>query len=415
MKGHAVEMDLIQFLRAIKDDFNKLGPECWVHEYLHKEAKAAFEEDHTVFRSEDFLKNLENSDVNKYMMKCVTELYDDKVSDMLRREKAMSNSLGDCHQNIRVLSEKKAVSERGIAIQKDFITPLADESTTSECCGYETFQEDIVSNEDFCTLSCPSSECPNEPPECSEEFTSCSSELPGCTKDARMCLHDTDLARSMPCDQRCSPTHFAPECSMETSQATVGGASPEECEGEPTGSHLAPECKPSKDQVSLQSKIDETKETTRQKRLRKKKEKQEIKELWEMMRQKRLDAGEGEYTPKKPVEKPKYHDKVQAGPSRWAGAGDKPESLSSHTTDLRAALAAMINDIESLRSSPNTQATHYVPPPLLEPLDDIRAQEPADPKPCPHWATHLHGQEMWQKCSPCRRFVTQILQLASVS
>jgi hypothetical protein len=107
MTKHAVELDLIDFLRAIKNDFSKFGPVSWMHVCLHKKAKAAFEEDQTVFRSEAFLENLDNPTVNQYMMKCVTELYEDKVSKMLKREKEISNSLRDCHQTIRVLSAKQ--------------------------------------------------------------------------------------------------------------------------------------------------------------------------------------------------------------------------------------------------------------------------------------------------------------------
>jgi hypothetical protein len=84
MIKHAVEMDLVDFLRAIENHFNKFGPESWVHADLRKKAKATFEEDHTLFRSEAFLETLENPTVNRYMMKCVTELYEGRVSDMLR-------------------------------------------------------------------------------------------------------------------------------------------------------------------------------------------------------------------------------------------------------------------------------------------------------------------------------------------
>ncbi|KAH4359516.1 hypothetical protein HBH99_256390, partial [Parastagonospora nodorum] len=76
MKEKAVEMNFIQFLRVLKDDIDRLDPGNWVLECLHQKAKAAFAEDHTVFKSEAFLENLEYPGVNRFMMKCVTELYD---------------------------------------------------------------------------------------------------------------------------------------------------------------------------------------------------------------------------------------------------------------------------------------------------------------------------------------------------
>jgi hypothetical protein len=257
MTKHAVEMDLIDFLRAIQNDFNKFGPVSWVHACLYKKAEAAFEKDHTVFRSEDFLGNLENSTVNRYMMRCVTELYEDRVSDMLKREKDMSHSLEECYSTIQVLSEKQDVSEQGILAREDFIIPLACRDSTPECCGSQTFQEDLVSDEDFCTISCPSSECPNESP---EGFTDCSPEPTGHSEDAKANLHDTGLAESMPCEQRRASIHLAPKCPTKTVQAPVVGAVSERdarYERRSAGYHVARDIKPSEELVTLQSKVDE--------------------------------------------------------------------------------------------------------------------------------------------------------------
>jgi hypothetical protein len=352
---HAVEMDLIDFLRVIKSDFDKFDPVSWVHACLHRKAKAAFEKDHTVFRSEAFLENLEDPAVNRYIMNCVTELYENKVSDMLRREKEMSCGLGDCHQAIRVLSEKQNVFEQSVAVQQH--------SITSECCGSEIFQNDLVSDEEFCTISCPSSECANQS---LEEFTSCSPERARHSKNARTYLHDTDIAESMPCEERCSSIHLAPDCSTITVQTPVVGAVPKRHERELTGAQLAPDLKLSEELVLLHPKVDDKKELKRQKRLRKRKEKQEMRELWEATKRKRLDAAKEECTLNELAGQLDYHNEARASLSWWAGARNEPGRLGLHATELLAALAALINDIEPTRSFPDTQKTIDTIPLLLE-------------------------------------------------
>jgi hypothetical protein len=358
MTKHAVEMDLIDFLRAIKSDFNKFDPVSWVHACLHKKAKAAFEEDHTVFRSEAFLENLESPTVNQYMMKCVTELYENKVSDMLKREKEMSDSLGDCHRAIRVLSEKQDGLEQSITVEQHFITP--------ECCGGETFQNGLLSDEEFCTISCPSSECANES---LEDFTSCSPERAAHSKDARTHLHDTEIAEYMPCEKRSSSIHLAPDCSTNTIQTPVAGVIPGRCERESIGTHFAPNFKLSEELVLLHPEVDEKKELKRQKKLRKRKEKQEMRELWEATKRKRVDATKEECAPSESLDQLNYHNEAQASLSWWAGARNEPGRLGLHATELLAALAALIKDIEPTRSSPDAEKTNHTPPPLLELAD----------------------------------------------
>jgi uncharacterized protein YeeX (DUF496 family) len=353
MTKHAVEIDLIDFLRAVKNDFNKFGPISWVHACLYSKAKAAFEDDHTVFRSEAFLGNLENPTVNRYMMKCVTELYENRVSDMLRREKEMSQSLEDCYQTIQVLSEKQDVSEQTIDVQEDFITP--------ECSGNQTFQDDLLSDQEFCTISCPSSECPNES---LEEFTLCSPDRTGHFKDTGTYSHDTDSAESMPCEQQCLSTHLAPECSTETIQAPIVDAMPERYKSGTGGSHIAPAPKLSKELSSLSSKVDEKKENKKQKKLRKRKERQEMRELWEATKQQRLDATKEGNTSNEWTDQPTHLNKARDRLSWRAGAKDEPGRLSVHATELLAALAAIINDIQPSRSSSDTQETIQAPKPL---------------------------------------------------
>ncbi|KAH5622338.1 hypothetical protein HBI68_247160 [Parastagonospora nodorum] len=331
MTKHAVEMDLIDFLRAIKNDFNKFGPVSWVHTCLHRKSKAAFEEDHTVFRSEAFLGNLENPTVNRYMMKCVTELYENRVSEMLRREKKLSESLEDCHQTIQVLSEKQDVSEQGIVVQEDFITP--------EFYDNQTVQDDVVTDEDFCTISCPSSECPNESP---EEFTICPPEGTEHPEDAKTYFHNTAPAESMPCEQSCSSTHLAPECSVNMIQAPTVPIN----ENKLKGNHLVPALNPPKELVSLQSKVDAKNETKKQKKLRQRKEKQEMRALWEATKWKRLVTTEEN--------------------------NNEPGQMGVHATNLLAALTAMINDVQPVRASPDIQETSQASPSLSDSSKDMQ-------------------------------------------
>jgi hypothetical protein len=172
----------------------------------------------------------------------------------------MSDSLGDCHQTIRVLSEKQNGLEQRITVQQDFITP--------ECCGSETFQNDLVYDEEFCTISCPSSQCAIES---LEGFMSCSPERNGHSIHARIYLHNTNIAEPMPCEQCCSSIRLAPDRATDTIQALVAGAVPEGYERASTGTHLTQDLK--------LSKVDEKKQLKRQKKLRQRKEKQEMKEL----------------------------------------------------------------------------------------------------------------------------------------
>jgi hypothetical protein len=359
MTKHAVELDLIDFLRVVKDDFDKFDPISWVHTCLYKKAKAAFEEDHTVFRSEAFLENLENPTVNRYMMKCVTELYEDRVSNILEREKEMSESLRDCYEKIEVLSEKQDVAEQGIAVQEDFITP--------ECSGNLTFQDDLLSQESFCTISCPSSECAIGS---SDEFTICSPDSTGHSKDASTYMQDADSAESMPCEQRHPSAHLAPERSAETIQPPVASAVLGKNENE---SHPAPNLKLSKKLVSLDLKVDEKKELKRQKKLQKRKEKKEMRELWEATKQKRLEAAREENTPKEWADQPRHPNEAWERLGLWAGANDQPERLRVHPKELLAALAAIINDIQVPRSSLDTQGTILAPRPPLDSPENIQS------------------------------------------
>jgi hypothetical protein len=341
MKDNAVGMDFIQFLRVLKDDLHRFDPGNWVLECLQQKAKAAFAEDHTVFKSEAFLENLEHPGVNRFMMKCVTELYDDKVSDLLRREKKMSGSLDDCHETVRVLSEKKDVFEQGILTQQDFVTPFAGEPT---CCGDETFQEDLVSNEDFCTISCPPSECPEDLLEFRGERTK---SFAATTKHSK----DADLTGSVSRDQPCSSTHLAIDFPIRAGQVrmTRSGAI---YGGESAGSHLSAKLDPLRNTVVPQSKMSDKKESKKQKKLRKREELKDMRAFWEMTREQRCSKAEGIEIAPEPVDY-SDHNKVESGLSWHSGNGKTPERVEPRISVLRARLAAILDDIESSQPSPD--------------------------------------------------------------
>ncbi|KAH3911887.1 hypothetical protein HBI56_137880 [Parastagonospora nodorum] len=339
MKEKAVEMNFIQFLRVLKDDIDRLDPGNWVLECLHQKAKAAFAEDHTVFKSEAFLENLEYPGVNRFMMKCVTELYDNMVSDLLRRENRMSASLDDCHETLRVLSEKKDVFEQGILTQQDFVTPFAGEPT---CCGNETFQEDLVSNEDFCTISCPPSECPNDLVEFRRELTKSFADTTKHSKDA-------DLAGSVSHDKTCSSTHLALDSPIRAGRVRMTRSAAKDG-GKSVGSHLAAKFEPLRNTIPPQSKMTDKKESKKQKKLRKREELKDMIAFWEMTREQRCSKAEGVDVAPEPVEY-SDHNRVESGLSWHSGNSKTPERVEPRISVLRARLAAILDDIESSQPS----------------------------------------------------------------
>jgi hypothetical protein len=115
----------------------------------------------------------------------------------------------------------------------------------------------------------------------------------------------------MPYEERCSSIHLAPDYLADTIQAPVA-AVPERCEKESTRTHIAPDLKLSKEPALLHPNVNEKKELKRQKKLRKRKEKQEMRELWEVTKQKRLDATKEECTPNGTVNQLNYHNEARA-------------------------------------------------------------------------------------------------------
>jgi hypothetical protein len=93
MEEHGLRLNLFEILEAIKEHFSKLDSKSWVHDYLFKQAKAAFEEDHTVFKTKAFMESADDADVNKFVIGCVINLYDNKMSHMIDLEKEIFHKL----------------------------------------------------------------------------------------------------------------------------------------------------------------------------------------------------------------------------------------------------------------------------------------------------------------------------------
>lgn len=124
-----------------------MDPDGLMHGFLHKKTQEAFEHDHSSFRSEALLETLENVVLGKVVMKWVVEMYEEKVSRMVKNE-----------EEVRALIKKdKSVFESGGTIytmgEQELVTPMVD-----ECCVQETSEHGSVQTEGFSTISLPSEE-----------------------------------------------------------------------------------------------------------------------------------------------------------------------------------------------------------------------------------------------------------------
>jgi hypothetical protein len=214
MESQGASLDLVEVIQAVKDEFKNLEPESWVHGYLRRKTRAVFDKDHTLFKSEAFLESLDDPDLNKFMMKYVTTLYDDKLTDMLNTEKEISEQLDSYNKTIQKLCMENATSERDDSILQDFITPLAYEHIEDQPCGHETFETDSVSSEEFSTMSCAFSEYLEEPTGCPAE----SGEFP---TESDKSLHDAHPTESTRVEQWRASTSLLPECLTEAISAPI--------------------------------------------------------------------------------------------------------------------------------------------------------------------------------------------------
>jgi hypothetical protein len=138
IQAYAENLNIFEILHAVKDDFARLEPDSWVHEFLRAKAVAAFEADHSVFRDEALLATLDSVVLGKVVMRWVVEMYDDKVSRMM---KEVEQVMVIAKKNTEMLKEQMLV------------TPLVD-----ECCAEQVSDHGSVETEEFCTISCPSEE-----------------------------------------------------------------------------------------------------------------------------------------------------------------------------------------------------------------------------------------------------------------
>jgi hypothetical protein len=135
MEEHALQLTIFEILDAVKVDFTRLEPDSWVHGFLRKKTQEAFEHDHSVFRNEALLETLDNVALGKVVMRWVVEMYDEKVSHMIKEE------------------EKVRASLKEMLEEPMFVTPVVD-----ECCAQQASEHESVETEEFCTISCPSEE-----------------------------------------------------------------------------------------------------------------------------------------------------------------------------------------------------------------------------------------------------------------
>jgi hypothetical protein len=137
IEEHGSRLDLVEILDAIDGDFSKLCQDSWVHEYLRRKVKVAFEQDHTIFTKEAFLQNLSNTALIKFMARYIVDLYNTKLCYTIATEKKL------CQR-----SDTQDQYARGRA--------PADDSHVKDCCGPDI--EDPVASDNFYTISCPPSE-----------------------------------------------------------------------------------------------------------------------------------------------------------------------------------------------------------------------------------------------------------------
>jgi hypothetical protein len=153
IEEHGSRLDLVDILDAIDGDFSKLCQDSWVHGYLRQKAKMAFEQNHTVFTSEALLRNLNNTALLKFLMQCTSDFYNIRFSQMLSMEREQCQGVDNQDQRARDASldrNNPTLKQNG-----DFIVPSADDMPMEESSVPDI--EDVMTHEDFCTISCPSS------------------------------------------------------------------------------------------------------------------------------------------------------------------------------------------------------------------------------------------------------------------
>jgi hypothetical protein len=138
MERHALQLTIFEILDAVKANFRGLEPDSWVHGFLRRKTQEAFEQDYSVFKNEALLETLDNVTLARVVMTWVVEMYDDKMSRMMK----------EVEQVIAIAKKNTEMFE-----EQMLVTPVVD-----ECCAEQVSDHGSVETEEFCTISCPSEE-----------------------------------------------------------------------------------------------------------------------------------------------------------------------------------------------------------------------------------------------------------------
>lgn len=80
-------MTVFNILDAANADFSKLaGNVGWFQNYVTERLSAAFDDDFSIFATDNFFAHISNIDLYKFVVNCAVQLYRDKISRMLCTE-----------------------------------------------------------------------------------------------------------------------------------------------------------------------------------------------------------------------------------------------------------------------------------------------------------------------------------------
>lgn len=148
---HGGRLTLTELLEVIDDDFPRLRPHSWVHDYLCCRAKFAFDKDHTVFSDKSFLQNLGSPGLVKFMASCVVDLYSNKLSRMTDTEQSARQS--ESPEDVDKEDLSQVGDKPNVAQVSSHISPAASETSVEQSC--EPGAEAVTLSDSFSTISCP--------------------------------------------------------------------------------------------------------------------------------------------------------------------------------------------------------------------------------------------------------------------
>lgn len=156
IEKHGSSLSLTKLLETIDDTFAFLDPHSWVHEYLRRKARVAFEQDHTVFSDTAFLQSLGNLALIKFMARCVVDLYSTKIARMMDREQSVGQSETPKDREERHRSQ--IGDSPNIMQTTSRFSSVASEISVEQSC--EPRIEAATLSDSFSTLSCSLPEAP---------------------------------------------------------------------------------------------------------------------------------------------------------------------------------------------------------------------------------------------------------------